>query len=221
MLNDFLTNSFFFKLNQINNDFTISKLCLDKIFFDIVSINIKTEIVNSYLPIAKQNKHNKTKSKNSIQYNLRSDCMTKRFKAHCHRFIIQKLNQLLRKNNSKNKIYLISRELSTNVKYSHNKLYLSKTLKDIILESMKFYKESKSYITSLALNELISIESGNKLLNMKMKLIYELYLSSIEYIKDNDKLKVKESKVYMDKYCKVTSSFIDDSNENNIFNYIN
>lgn len=203
-------------LINLKKQYDQSKYALDCMFLKLVTDDV-AEIIKDSINNYTKSQFNKVncfktkmiKKRKLIKENQRVDCIKKRIKSLCHKYIINKLNSLLTSSKSKLKLYKISRELSTNVKKDYNKEFLSKTLKNIILMNINIQKDTKTNKNLLALAELERLDIANKLIHMRMKDIYIEYFNSDCYQNDVNRLKRKENESYIIKYLKISKQFIE------------
>ena len=203
-------------LINLQKQYDQSRYYLDTMFLKLVTDDVAEIIkdsINNYtksqINLSNCFKTKMIKKRKLIKENQRVDCIKKRIKSLCHKYIINKLNCLLSTTKSKFKLYKISRELSTNVKKDYNKEFLNNTLKNIILMNINIQKNTKTNKNLLALAELERLDVANKLIYMRMKDIYVEYFNSDAYQSDVNRLKRKENESYIIKYLKISKQFVE------------
>lgn len=183
-----------------NSDLELKEdFCEEKAqFIDEVSKEIGKDDANG---MHEENEKNNKYSKPS-KFNVRSDCIRKRIKGLVHKYLLSKLNSILKEKYSDN-IYIfmnLPRNFTVDVKYSFNKGLLQLNLFELFTIEVPEANENKKVLNNKNVIKHVKESDPtiwNEILNLKLEDIYNEYTKSNQYILDLETLKKKEGADYI------------------------
>lgn len=129
-------------------------------------------------------------------YNLRKDCLMKRICTHLHKFVYNKMNELLRlTTNSTDYIFKLPKRFTSNFLFGHNKLLLKSKIKDVYTIKIKDMT-ADSLKHNISIIQSVESKRFDSFINLTFEEAYDEYMKSSELLKHLKSLRKKEGKIY-------------------------
>lgn len=156
-----------------------------------------------------------TSGKKNKVFNMRQDCLFKRVKTHLHKYVLNKLNEILQAETvEKDILFKLPKDFISDLSVSHNQRLFSKKIKDIYtiklngLDSEIFNHNKEVLISAISKDTFLLSNFTNKTFNEA----FLEFMNSSEFYKDVEIMRLKDGLTYamkfkhstFDFYCSVT-----------------
>jgi len=142
----------------------------------------------------------------TTKFNMRADCIRKRIKTHINRYILDKLNKILSRENNDLFLFKLPRQLTSDIRIGTNQMILNKTIKELFALKVNDKSEEKRTEHNIKIMEKVKINTFIEFSSRTFKECFLEYKSSSEFNSDLENLKKKEGI----KYCQMYLYFIED-----------